>query len=65
MKFQYDREADALIIVLREAPITESDEVGPGLIADFGSNGEIVRLEILDASRKVDDLDHVDVASGR
>jgi uncharacterized protein YuzE len=41
MKFQFDREADALIIVLREAPITESDDVGPGLIADFGSNGEL------------------------
>ena len=65
MKLQYDREADALIIVLRETAITESDEVGPGLIADFGSNGEIVRLEILDASQKVDDLDHVDLASGR
>jgi uncharacterized protein YuzE len=64
MKLQYDRDADALIIVLREAAIAESDEVGPGLIADFGSNGEIVRLEILDASRKVDDLDHVDLAGG-
>jgi len=65
MKLHYGREADALVIVLRETAIIESDEVGPGLIADFGSNGEIVRLEILDASRKVDDLDHVDLASSR
>ena len=65
MRLQCNREAEALVIVLREAAITESDEVGPGLIADFGSNGEIVRLEILDASRNVDDLEHVDLASGR
>ena len=65
MKLHYDREADALIIVLRETLITESDEVGPGVIADYSGDGEIVRLEILDASRKVDDLEHVDLASGR
>lgn len=65
MKLQYDQETDALIIVLRETVIAESDEVGPGLIADFDDDGEIVRLEILDASRKVDDLEHVDLASGR
>jgi uncharacterized protein YuzE len=65
MKLQYDRDADALVIVLRETFIAESDEIGPGVIADYGDNGEIVRLEILDASRKVDDLDHVDLASGR
>jgi uncharacterized protein YuzE len=65
MKLHYDRDADALIIVLRETLIAESDEVGPGVIADYGDDGEIVRLEILDASRKVDDLDRVDLASGR
>ncbi len=65
MKLQYDQETDALIIVLRDTLIAESDQVGPGLIADFGDDGEIVRLEILDASREVDDLDHIDPARGR
>ena len=65
MKLQYDQETDALIIVLRETLIAESDQVGPGLIADFGDDGEIVRLEILDASREVDDLYHIDLARGR
>ena len=65
MKLQYDRDADALVIVLRETCIVEGDEVGPGMVADDSDNGEIVRLEILDASRKVGDLDHGDLATSR
>jgi uncharacterized protein YuzE len=39
MKVTYDRETDSLLITLRDAPIRESDEVRPGLIADFGEDG--------------------------
>lgn len=65
MKLQYDREADALVITLREKAIRESDELGPGLIADYAADGDIVRLEILDASARIDDLEHVDLAISR
>jgi uncharacterized protein YuzE len=50
MKIRYDRETDTMVIALREAPIKESDEVRPGVIADFGYDDGIVRFEILDAS---------------
>ncbi len=53
MKIVYDRETDTLTITLREDKIRESDEVRPGVIADFGYDGKIVRFEILDASEIV------------
>ncbi|MDQ3694804.1 MAG: DUF2283 domain-containing protein [Chloroflexota bacterium] len=63
MKVVYDREADSLIITLREAPIRESDEVRPDVIADFGEDGGVVRFEILQASRVVEDAERVQFAT--
>jgi uncharacterized protein YuzE len=53
VKVTYDRETDTMTIVLREGRIKESDEVRPGVIADFGYDGSVVRFEILDASKIV------------
>jgi len=53
MKILFDKETDTLTITLREAAIRESDEVRPGVIADFGFDGKIVRFEILSASKIV------------
>lgn len=55
MKVVYDRETDTLTITLREERIKESDEVRPGVIADFAYDGAVVRFEVLDASRLVTD----------
>ena len=54
MKVTYDPETDSLIIALRDEPIQESDEVRPGVIADVGADGVVVRFEIIGASRVVD-----------
>ena len=53
MRVLYDQESDTLTITLREDRIRESDEVRPGVIADFGYDGGVVRFEILDASKVV------------
>ena len=53
MRIVYDKETDTLTITLRDARIRESDELRPGIIADFGYDGEIVRFEILSASKVV------------
>lgn len=55
MTIQYDRETDTMVIRLRAERIKDSDEVRPGVIADFGFDGGIVRFEILDASKRVED----------
>jgi uncharacterized protein YuzE len=62
MKITYDRETDTLIITLREERIRESDEVKPGVIADFGYDGGIVRFEVLNASRVVEKTTEIQFA---
>ena len=54
MNVEYDPQTDTLTITLREARIRESDEVRPGVIADFGDDGGVVRFEVLAASKVVD-----------
>ena len=54
MKIEYDRESDTLTIILRDARVKESDEVRPGVIADFGDDGGVVGFEILDASEHME-----------
>jgi uncharacterized protein YuzE len=53
MKVIYDQAADTLTIILAETPVTESDEDKPGIILDYDNKGNLVSLEILDASRRV------------
>ena len=62
MKVTYDRETDTMTIVLREERIKESDEVRPGVIADFGYDGSVVRFEILDASKIVQNAREIQFA---
>jgi uncharacterized protein YuzE len=59
MKMIYDQETDTLLITLRGESIEESDEISPGIIADLAEDGSILRFEILQASRLVDDPQHV------
>jgi len=54
VKVTYDAETDSMTIVLRDERIKESDEVRPGVIADFGNDGRVVRFEIMQASRAVE-----------
>ena len=62
MKIFYDSDVDVLRIVFRDVPIEESDEDKPGLILDFDAQGEIVGLEVLDASRRLEDPTIVEYA---
>ncbi len=54
MKVSYDPETDTLTLILKEnTSIAESDEDKPGVILDYDAQGDLVSMEILDASRRV------------
>lgn len=50
MKTHYDSEADALYLRFADAPVSDSEEVRPGIVFDFDADGRIVAVEILDAT---------------
>jgi len=54
MRVIYDARTDTLSIILNNQPVTESDEEKPGVILDYDAGGNMVAVEILDASRRVD-----------
>lgn len=53
MKATYDPRVDVLRIIFRDAPIEESDEDKPGVILDYDADGNVVGLEVLNASQRV------------
>lgn len=62
MKVIYDPEVDVLRIVFRDVAIEESDEDKPGVILDYDKEGNIVGLEVLNASQRVENPRGVDYA---
>jgi YD repeat-containing protein len=55
MKVNYDTKTDTLTIVFRNDPVAESDEDKPGVILDYDAAGNIVSIEVLDASKRVEE----------
>ena len=54
MKVSYDPRTDTLSVILKEKEnVAESDEDKPGVILDYDKDGNLVSLEILDASKRL------------
>ena len=53
MRITYDQEVDILRVLLNDADIEESDEEKPGVIIDCDDDGNVVGMEILDASKLI------------
>jgi uncharacterized protein YuzE len=50
MKVIYDPDTDTLSLIFRDESVKESDELKEGLIIDYGNDGKIISIEILNAS---------------
>ena len=62
MKLHYYPETDSLYIELKSSPGTATREIVEGLVIDFDAKGEVVGLDIDNASRKLD-LSRVEIVS--
>lgn len=62
MKMTYDPEVDVLRILFRHVPIEESDEDKHGVILDYDKHGNVVGIEVLNASQRVENPRGVDYA---
>ncbi|MGA7671695.1 MAG: DUF2283 domain-containing protein [Nitrolancea sp.] len=54
MKAIYDPETDTLRLIFISTPIEESDEDKPGIILHDDKEGTVVGMEILEASKRID-----------
>lgn len=53
MKITYDKEVDALNVVLRTGKVAETREISPEILLDLDKNGNPLYLEIIGASEKI------------
>ncbi len=58
MKLNYYADTDSLYIDLSEQPSSESREVSAGVVLDYDASGNLVGIDIDNASKKVQ-LEHL------
>ena len=54
MKLNYYADTDSLYIDLSERPSVDSREISEGVVLDYDAEGNLVGIDIDNASRKVD-----------
>jgi YD repeat-containing protein len=63
MKVRYDAETDILTVIFRDVAVAESDEDKPGVVLDYDAEGNLVAVEVLEASVRVEEPESVTVAA--
>jgi uncharacterized protein YuzE len=61
MKIEYSPEADALYVYFKEDYVAKSREIEDGIVIDFDDNGQIIGIEVLDATQRFSLADIVNV----
>ena len=55
MKIDYDAKKDTLKVVFRHGVVAESDESRPGVTLGYDRAGNLLSVEIVGASKRVDE----------
>ena len=53
MEISYDKEADAMYIEFRKGEFSKNKKIDSSTVIDFDKNGNILGIELLDASRRI------------
>lgn len=61
MRIEYDKEADALYIQLRDEYVEDNIDVEEGISIDLDKKRHVVGIEILDASKKLTSRDMTNI----
>ena len=62
MRIEYSKSADALYVYFREKEVAKSKEVEEGVVIDLDAEGHIVGIEVLDASKRLQPSELVNVS---
>lgn len=57
MKIKYDKESDALYVILSSGAIVESEEKSKDVIVDYNNKDEVVAIEILNVKQNTHEID--------
>jgi uncharacterized protein YuzE len=57
MKIEYDKQVDALYIRIQEKDVARTQEVSDGVNLDFDTEGRVIGLEVLNASKRYSSSD--------
>ena len=52
MKLEFDPKADAAYFEISSAPVERTEEVEPGINADYDAEGHLVGIEVLSVSKR-------------
>lgn len=55
MNIMFDPAQDILQVSFRVAPVHETSQISPGLILDYDEDGNVIGLEVRQASQRVED----------
>jgi len=63
MKVDYDTATDTLTVIFKDGVVAESEENRSGVILDYDADGNLLSLEVLDASKRVEEPTRVTFSS--
>ena len=65
MRYEYSNDIDALRIYVQEGEFDDTIEVAPNLFIDFDENKNVLSIEMLHASRILDEMRNRPLANRR